>query len=252
MRKSEIIEVLQIIIRYTEYGKAMLMGQFPPDMIKEYKEQRDSEIRALKAAVEIVKRAGEPSPPEEPPFLTKRLAIPARESMKVIYDKRLSGKTTKLIQECAKDGYSLIVEPNKGMCDATFGLAKQLGYEIPYPISFEAFLRGEFQGKHIDHFYIDELQMCLARLCKGVPIKTVTVTNYEFEEAEAVKKETASIRSEELCNKCVRRHHCHFILQNCQICPYRIGTNCYCLTVNPGEPCEGFLERSEGRKNETY
>lgn len=102
--------------------------------------------------------------------------------MKVIYDERQSGKTTKLIQECAKDRYSLIVVPNRFMCRCVFEQAKSLGYDIPFPITFREFLNGEFCEKHIENFYIDELPTCLAKLAKGVPIKTVTVTNYESEE----------------------------------------------------------------------
>ena len=40
--------------------------------------------------------------------------------MRIIHGKRQSGKTAELIEQCAKDKYSLIVVPNSEMCNSVF------------------------------------------------------------------------------------------------------------------------------------
>lgn len=96
--------------------------------------------------------------------------------MNVIYRRRQTGKTSELIERCSKDKYSLIVAPNKHMCAAIFKQSKELGCSIPYPITFTEFIAGRFQGKQINNFYIDELEMCLNSISKGIHIDTIVIS----------------------------------------------------------------------------
>lgn len=99
--------------------------------------------------------------------------------MNLIYRKRQTGKTSELIERCSKDKYSLIVAPNRNMCEAIFKQSEELGYAIPYPITFTEFVTGRFCGKYINNFYIDELEMCLNSVSKGVCIDTIVISKTE-------------------------------------------------------------------------
>lgn len=88
---------------------------------------------------------------------------------------RCIGKTSDLIRKCAEDNYSLIVCPTRRMCEAVHEQAKEMDLSIPMPITFKEFVNGQFRGKHIDKFYIDELQMSLDNFAHGVPIDTVVI-----------------------------------------------------------------------------
>lgn len=94
--------------------------------------------------------------------------------MKVIYQERCTGRTTDLINLCSRDRYSLIVAPNRKMCDAIFKQSKKLDKSIPQPITFKEFLECKYQGLHIDYFYFDNLDICLQQLTE-VPIKAVVI-----------------------------------------------------------------------------
>lgn len=100
--------------------------------------------------------------------------------MKIIHGKRQSGKTAELIKRCAKDKYSLIVVPNREMCDSVFLQSKEMGCDIPKPITFDDFIHGRFYAFSVKKFYFDELAMCLKRFTKGVPIEAVNLISDEY------------------------------------------------------------------------
>lgn len=109
--------------------------------------------------------------------------------MKIIHGKRQSGKTTELIKQCAKDKYSLIVVPNAGMRDFVFLQSKEMGCNIPQPITFNDFIHGRFYAPAVKKFYFDELAMCLKRFTKGVPIEAVNLISDEYCEQVLLKGE---------------------------------------------------------------
>lgn len=88
---------------------------------------------------------------------------------------RRKGKTSILIDKCNKDKYSLIVCPNRAICEYTFKMAQDLGKPIPMPITFEEFVNHKWHGKYMDNFYFDELQMSLEQIAKGVNISDVVI-----------------------------------------------------------------------------
>lgn len=103
--------------------------------------------------------------------------------MKWLLAERQSGKTTELIRRCSDDEYSLIVCPNQSMCKNTYAYAKELGLDIPMPITFDDFVNGKFDRRHVERFYFDELQMSLTAYAREVPIDTVVIgiANYKID-----------------------------------------------------------------------
>lgn len=95
--------------------------------------------------------------------------------MNIIFGERRSGKTTELIKQCAQDKYALIVAPNTHMCDCIFQQSKEMGYNIPQPITFRDFLHGKFYEHAVEKFYFDELIMCLETVAKGVAIESIVL-----------------------------------------------------------------------------
>lgn len=109
--------------------------------------------------------------------------------MNVICGERRSGRTTELIKQCSQDRYSLIVAPNMPMCDVIFQQSKEMGYNIPQPITFHAFLHGQFNCHAVEKFYFDELIMSLETVAQGVPIESIVLTTDDPSETVFAKKE---------------------------------------------------------------
>lgn len=93
----------------------------------------------------------------------------------IVLSKRQQGKTRMLIEMCHADKYSLIVCPNRAMCELTFKMAQDLKMPIPMPITFEVFARRTWSGRNINNFYFDELQMSLQSIAGHTQIKTVVI-----------------------------------------------------------------------------
>lgn len=96
---------------------------------------------------------------------------------KLILGTRRQGKTKRLIELCHENGYSIIVCPNRAMCRITFDMAQDMGKPIPMPITFEEFINRRFFERHIEKFYIDELQLCLDTIPCHIPIEAAVIDN---------------------------------------------------------------------------
>lgn len=92
--------------------------------------------------------------------------------MKIIYKPRQCGKTIEAIKMSAETG-SYIVCRSQGECRRVFRMAQVLGLNIPFPISFDEFLRGKYHGRHIKGFIIDNADMFLQYL---TPVRVECVT----------------------------------------------------------------------------
>lgn len=101
---------------------------------------------------------------------------------KIIYGDRRSGKTTELIKICSKDRYSLIVCPNRGMCESTFITARKLGYYIPVPLTIGEFVNRKYEGRNIDCIYFDDMETCLTVLSGyELPVKGIVFGSHKTE-----------------------------------------------------------------------
>lgn len=102
-----------------------------------------------------------------------------------IIGKRCSGKTTELIKRSSETG-AIIVVANMAQADCIYHEAKDMGFDIPKPISIkvlknivdgrtEPYTHNELKKKRI---LVDELQMLLCPLFNNIPIDAVTITDY--------------------------------------------------------------------------
>lgn len=90
--------------------------------------------------------------------------------MKIIRTERAGGKTTELIKQSAKDG-SYILCMNRANAHYIYGMAKEMNFNIPYPITVADLpLRG-FKGSVL----IDEVDYILPRLI-GAQVDIITTS----------------------------------------------------------------------------
>lgn len=95
--------------------------------------------------------------------------------MKVIYSARGTGKTTELINLASQDGGSLICHSyNEAVRIAK--VAKEMGKSIPFPLTYEEYLKKNFYAIGIRAFYIDNVELLLAEISRGVPVKAITIS----------------------------------------------------------------------------
>lgn len=94
---------------------------------------------------------------------------------KVNTNGRQTGRTTELIHKCEQYNYALIVCPNRAIAEYTFDMARDMMINIPMPITFKEFAEGVFKGRNIDAILIDNLEMVLNDMARGVPIAEVVL-----------------------------------------------------------------------------
>jgi hypothetical protein len=92
--------------------------------------------------------------------------------MKIYIAKRQAGKTTMLVKESAKTGATIVVATRPMIGHVNF-VAKELGLDIPTPISVSHYIQILAQGgpPKEKKYLVDELQMMLSQM--GVEIATV-------------------------------------------------------------------------------
>lgn len=85
--------------------------------------------------------------------------------MKIYAGSRQSGKTTKLILECAeKDG--VIMCSNAGSAAYIMDTAKKMGVKIRKPVTTRQFLKGKLSKEKGVKLFIDDAELFLKGLCK--------------------------------------------------------------------------------------
>lgn len=106
--------------------------------------------------------------------------------MEVIGGKRVCGKTTTLIKK-AHEEQLYIICANKNMAQVTFKQAKDMGLDIPFPVSVEELRSNSLSSLRIDKVLIDEVELVLQMLI-GVDVKAMS-TSYKMNELESFRKE---------------------------------------------------------------
>lgn len=97
--------------------------------------------------------------------------------MEIIIKKPREGKTTELIKRCAEHG-GYIVSATQMRAKATFKMAKDMGYNIPFPLTFAEFLRGEYNAKGIKRLYIDDAHELAQAIARSVEVAAITVDDW--------------------------------------------------------------------------
>ena len=87
-----------------------------------------------------------------------------------------TGKTTELIKESFKNNTYIVC----GDPTYIFRFAKDIGYNIPFPLSYREFLENRYQGKNINGFLIDNIET-LFRIMKFHNIDGFSITSDDFE-----------------------------------------------------------------------
>lgn len=92
----------------------------------------------------------------------------------VIFKKPAQGKTTELIKRCAENG-GYIVSADTMRARYTFEMARNLGYNIPYPLTFHELLEKQYYIKGVKKIYIDDAMELIQRIAKGLEIEAVAI-----------------------------------------------------------------------------
>lgn len=94
--------------------------------------------------------------------------------MEIIIRKPREGKTTELIKRCAEQG-GYIVSATQMRAKATFKMAKDMGYNIPFPLTFYELLKVEYRAKGIRRLYIDDAHEIFKEIAGGIEIDSITI-----------------------------------------------------------------------------
>ena len=95
--------------------------------------------------------------------------------VEIILSPRKSGKTAKLIEQCAeKGGYIVCFDHDEAYRIAQ--RAREMGLFIPFPLTSVEFFERSYFGRNIKQFYIDNADIILQGLT-SVPIATITLTD---------------------------------------------------------------------------
>ena len=93
--------------------------------------------------------------------------------MEKIIMNRGYGKTTQLIKKSARSGDYIICH---GVDEAhrIKSEAKEMGLDIPLPITYTEFIKKQYSGRNISGFLIDNLEMFLQAI-SNAPINAITM-----------------------------------------------------------------------------
>jgi hypothetical protein len=92
--------------------------------------------------------------------------------VKVIASGRQTGRTTQLIQQAA-DEFLYVVCPTLDRANYVARKARELGLDIPNPMTWREFTEQRFYGKGINGFVIDDLDHCLQSM---TPVQIMAVS----------------------------------------------------------------------------
>ena len=93
--------------------------------------------------------------------------------MKVITGGRGEGKTTKIIELCAKNfGYIVCADHRRSRYISD--LATTMGLDIPFPITFHDFVENRYYDLGINEFLIDDAHELIQYL-SNVPVSAISV-----------------------------------------------------------------------------
>lgn len=96
----------------------------------------------------------------------------------VILGKRRNGKTVELIKISAKTGIYILVS-TKTRASHLFQQARNMSYDIPYPVVIDDYFRSKFAGTSIrrDGLLVDDADDVFKTIFNGVNIRAVSLTN---------------------------------------------------------------------------
>jgi hypothetical protein len=94
--------------------------------------------------------------------------------MKVVIGSPRMGKTEGLIHQSSLTGF-YIVTHSIAEVQRVARRAKELDLKIPFPLTFEELLNHEYYGKGVKGVLLDNVDLLLKRICRGVAVDTIVV-----------------------------------------------------------------------------
>lgn len=94
--------------------------------------------------------------------------------MELIIAPRRMGKTEKLIHRSGET-YDTIVCGSTKEANRIFQKATNLKLKIPYPLTYDQFLKRDFEGQNISGFLIDNLEHLLRYISREIPINAISM-----------------------------------------------------------------------------
>lgn len=94
--------------------------------------------------------------------------------IEIIYKKPREGKTTELIKRCAENG-GYIVSATQSRAQFVFRMARDLGYKIPYPLTFDELLDKQYYAKGVRKIYIDDAMDLIQKITSGLEVEAVAI-----------------------------------------------------------------------------
>lgn len=95
--------------------------------------------------------------------------------MEIILMGRGEGKTTELIKRSHETNTYILVTTQK-RADSVFKQAIDMGYNIPYPITFDGYSRNRFVGTTIRRILVDDADDLLRMVLGFREIDAITMT----------------------------------------------------------------------------
>lgn len=92
----------------------------------------------------------------------------------VIYKKPREGKTTELIKRCDENGGYIVCATSMRARHA-YEMAKDLGYKIPYPLTFDELLERQYYAKGAKKIYIDDAMELIQKIASGLEVEAVAI-----------------------------------------------------------------------------
>ncbi len=95
--------------------------------------------------------------------------------MEIVVSGKQSGKTYNLIKACAeKGGYIVCLDHKQAYSIAE--RAREMGLDIPFPLTADEFLAGAYHPPGVQRLFIDNADMLLQSMA-SVPIEIITMTD---------------------------------------------------------------------------
>lgn len=98
--------------------------------------------------------------------------------MKIIFREPKTGKTAELIKRCANNG-GYIVCVDERRAKYTADMAKNMGEKIPFPLTFDEFLKRRYYEKGVKQVYIDNADLLIERIASGIRIDAIVMDDTE-------------------------------------------------------------------------
>lgn len=121
--------------------------------------------------------------------------------MKLFLSGRHTGKTTELIK-LAAERFCYIVCRSRAEADRISRIAKELNFDIPYPITYVDFIRADYYHKGIRGFVIDDIDALLLEMCPYVPIVGVALNTDQDTPPQRKTTDATTIESRVLTLNC--------------------------------------------------